>query len=467
VLRIMRHIDRRTHNGGVQVLLLATRQLSTAFCFVSLAISAQNLHGASQASSIQQSSAAAPIPTLKANVRQVLVPVAVTDKKGHPVSGLKRAEFVVFEDGVPQQVAAFSKTYDAALETTNQSPGNAATERSVVAPAERVGVASPTRTYLVCVDTLHSSIANLTQARHALTKFFQREQDEKAQYALINLGRQIEVIQDSTRDPSLVLVALASKKFQRSVVDSGLSDIVFQADILRKMLMGQLPIPTLDLKHQVEMFITSRAERTAILTRNFQQALKNIIDATASIPTQRTIVLISDGFNLVPGRELVGIARAYFPEDPEFRFTERDTQPQLNELLRLAQKNNVIVYALDSRGLYPPASTGVGDASHSGDARMPYQSALNEMMKDEDTVAWENGSAMAQLAAATGGIYFHDNNDLLAGLHRAFDDERERYVIAYSPSNPSLDGKYRKIRVEVKDKNLQVYAKSGYWATSE
>jgi len=74
---------------------------------------------------------------------------------------------------------------------------------------------------------------------------------------------------------------------------------------------------------------------------------------------------------------------------------------------------------------------------------------------------------MAQLAAATGGIYFHDNNDLLAGIHRAFDDERERYAIAYSPSNNSLDGKYRRIRVAVKDRNLRVYAKAGYWATSE
>jgi VWFA-related protein len=265
----------------------------------------------------------------------------------------------------------------------------------------------------------------------------------------------------------LVLSALTGKNFQRSVVDSESSDIVFQADILRKMLMGQLPIPMLDLKHQVEMFINSRAERTAILTRNFQQELKNIIDATASMPTRRTIVLISDGFNLAPGRELVGIARAYFTEDPEFRFTERDAQPQLDELLRTAQKNNVVVYAIDSHGLSPPASTGLGDASHSGDARAPYVSALNEMAKDEDTVAWENGSAMAQLAAATGGIYSHDNNDLLAGIRRAFDDERERYALAYRPSNNSLDGKYRKIRVEIKGKNLRVYTKTGYWATTE
>jgi VWFA-related protein len=328
-----------------------------------------------------------------------------------------------------------------------------------------VGTNSPTRTYLVCVDTLHSSFNNVIAVRRALEKFFRGEHDEKAQYALMTIGRQINVIQDSTRDPSVVLAALSSKNFQNKVIDGEESNIAFDADTLRKMLLGQIPIPALDLEHQVEMFITSRAERTAILTRIFQQELKNIIQTTGSIPTQRTILLISDGFNLVPGRELIGIARAYFPNNPWFRFTERDAQPQLNELLRLAQRYNVVIYGVDSRGLYPPAATGLGDASHSGEARQQYTRALNEMMQDEDTVAWENGSALAQLASATGGIYFHDNNDLLAGIHRAFDDDRERYVIAYSPSNASADGRYRNIRVEVRGGNFKVHAKAGYWAT--
>ena len=90
---------------------------------------------------------------------------------------------------------------------------------------------------------------------------------------------------------------------------------------------------------------------------------------------------------------------------------------------------------------------------------------MDEMMQNEGTIAWENGSAMAQLAAATGGLYFHNNNNLLAGLRRAFDDGRQRYLLAYSPSNPNADGKYRKIRVILKDKNLRVQAKTGYWAT--
>jgi VWFA-related protein len=414
----------------------------------------------------QPAAAASNSPIIHANVRQVLVPAVVTDKKGRTVSGLKEPDFIVFEDEKPQRIVAFRATYDASLETTGlPAVGKAAARSAGMAAASEVGLDSPARTYLVCVDVLHSRFANLTQVRRALTKFFQQEHDEKAQYALINLGRQIEVIQDSTRDPSLVISALAGKKFQGSLLDSESSDIVLQADTLRKMLMGVIPIPPLDLKHQVQMFIAVRAERTAILTRIFQQQLKNIIDATASMPTQRTIVLISDGFNLVPGRELVGIASAYFPEEAGFRFTERDAQPQLNELLRLAQKNNVVVYGIDSRGLTAPAATGLGDASHSGDANISHAPALNEMVKDEDTVAWENGSAMAQLAAATGGIYFRNNNDLLSGIRRAFDDERERYVLAYSPSGDWGDGKYRKIRVEVKNNKLRVYAKAGYWAS--
>jgi VWFA-related protein len=249
-------------------------------------------------------------PTIKADVRQVLVPAVVTDKKGKPVSGLKQSDFIVFEGEKPQHIVAFSKTFSPSVDISESDlpAADKAASTSFRAPLRSgVGPDSPIRTYLVCVDTLHSSFTDLKLARHALTKFFQGERDEKAQYALINLGRRIDVIQDSTRDSSLVLAALGSKKFQHSIADSESSDIILQADNLRKIFLGQLPIPMLDLKHQVEMFITSRAERTAILTRNFQQDLKNIIAATASMPTQRTIVLISDGFNLVPGRELVGL----------------------------------------------------------------------------------------------------------------------------------------------------------------
>lgn len=281
----------------------------------------------------------------------------------------------------------------------------------------------------------------------------------------MNLSRQIEVIQDSTRDSSLVLSALRSKKFQTSVLDGEASSIAADSDALRGMLKGFSPLackaPPVrvrgtipdncsDMKRQVQMFINTSAERTAVLTRLYLEELKTIINVMAGMPTQRTLVLISDGFNLIPGRELFGIASANFPGDPEWRFNERDAQSQLSELLQLTQKSNVVVYGLDSRGLYTPAMTGLGDASHEGTGDWTQTQQMADMMRNEDKVAWENGSAMAQLASATGGIDFENNNDLLAEIRRAFDDERERYQIAYVPSNASADGKYRKIRVALK-----------------
>jgi VWFA-related protein len=421
------------------------------------------------------------VPTIKTNVRQVLVPAVVTGKNGRPVSNLEESDFTVFEDDVPQHIAAFSKTYDPSLEISSPPVARGSTPSSKPVSPARIGPDSPTRTYLVCVDTLHSNLGNVAEARHALKKFFEHEHDAKAQYALMNLSRQIDVVQDSTRDPSLVLSALGSKKFQSSILHGEASSIAADGETLRRMLerfspeacklpvtreRGTVPDYCSDMKRETQLFITKSAERTALLTRAFLQEMKTIISVMAAMPTQRTLILISDGFNLVPGRELFGIASAYFPDDPEWRFNQRDTQSELDELLRLAQKDSVIVYALDSRGLYTPASTGLGDPSHRGNGDWTHNNQMIDMMKNEDTIAWENGSAMAQLAAATGGIYFENNNDLLAGIRRAFDDERERYLIAYTPSNESADGKYRKIRVTVKDKNLRVDAKAGYWATA-
>ena len=44
----------------------------------------------------------------RVNVNQIVVPVVVTDAKGHRVPGLKAESFEVFEDGALQKVLSFS-----------------------------------------------------------------------------------------------------------------------------------------------------------------------------------------------------------------------------------------------------------------------------------------------------------------------------------------------------------------------
>jgi Ca-activated chloride channel family protein len=52
--------------------------------------------------------AQAGFPTLKVNVNLVLVEVSVHDERGAPIADLKKEDFRVYEDGVEQQIRAFS-----------------------------------------------------------------------------------------------------------------------------------------------------------------------------------------------------------------------------------------------------------------------------------------------------------------------------------------------------------------------
>src|SRR6516162_2518305 len=52
--------------------------------------------------------AAMPSSTLRVDTNLVLVPVAVNDELNHPVTGLERENFRVFDDKVEQAITAFS-----------------------------------------------------------------------------------------------------------------------------------------------------------------------------------------------------------------------------------------------------------------------------------------------------------------------------------------------------------------------
>jgi len=104
------------------------------------------------------------LPTIRANVRQVLVPVVVTDKKGHYVTGLKASDFQVIEDGTPEKIIAFSTTHDlsiASVDDPSPSPESSSPEPR---PTPILRVDTPRRTYVICLDVLHSAFPNLLES---------------------------------------------------------------------------------------------------------------------------------------------------------------------------------------------------------------------------------------------------------------------------------------------------------------
>lgn len=308
-------------------------------------------------------------PTIRVDVRQVLVPVVITDKQGHYVTGLRKEDFEVFEDGVEQDITAFN------VESVAAAPAEQSSAKPAAAPAAepaRMAAKPPRirRTYLICIDTLHTDFGHFVWARKALEKFFGQEQAGDSQYALIALGRTAEVIQNITPDPALILRAIESRKFQFAITGTNVGSQRTELDSFKRELdevraacdAGE-PMCRPGMK-RVESEASGIAEQDRVLTISFLHQFGFVVEQLAAGNDRRTIVLISDGFPLVPGREAYGLLAAYFPEIREARLRAIDRMQDLFEpIVRIAAKSNVPIYTIDSRGLYTPPFF---DASNSG-----------------------------------------------------------------------------------------------------
>ena len=176
----------------------------------------------------------APETTIKVDVRQVLVPVIVTDKEGHHVTGLTQADFQVFEDGVEQKISAFS-VEDAGLTGSRGHAGHGPRTRACRGAGGAAAPATPKpaparRTYVICIDSLHTAFGNLVHVRQALSKLFQAEQPGDSQYVVLAIGTSTQLVQNTTSDPEKVLQAIESKDFQKLFLASQKSST--QSDML-------------------------------------------------------------------------------------------------------------------------------------------------------------------------------------------------------------------------------------------
>jgi VWFA-related protein len=214
------------------------------------------------------------------------------------------------------------------------------------------------------------------------------------------------------------------------------------------------------------MWASSAASERSVLTRAFLQNLRHVVEGMGKTPGKRTLVFVSDGFNTHPGRDLFGLIASY-TRNPSalMNGSINDAEPQIQDILRAAWERDVAFYTLDSRGLSGPGG-GAFDASEETQWSRTVL-VLPEIQQQKQMMAMENQSPLAELAKSTGGVFFRNNNDLFKGMHQAFADGREYYLLAYVSTNPATDGKYREIKVNIKEKNLVVRAKRGYWAPTQ
>jgi VWFA-related protein len=436
--------------------------------------------------------------TIRLNVRQVLVPVIVADKKGHPTQGLRKSDFQVTEDGVPQEIVSFTKEAVKSGSVTGSLPSTSPQDVPKSAKGLSASTSPGRGMMVICFDTLHTSGASFGRARASVDQLFGKGGETGDQFVLLSLGRQLRVIQPATNDPSVIRAKLGSKEFTSALGDSETAQLVNALhDVKSRMDTYCTGCPcgrdasnrksTCDVERQeIARDLDARADQFRMYSTAFFAGLKRVVEELAKLDGRRTLVLVSDGFTLTPGKELYAIASAYLPNSPYFKFDpSHNMQPALDESLRVAAARDIVVSTIEARGIYSPSSSpgGLSDASNAAPGATGRQemlasrqttnaarggSLLEEVDSKWSSVEHDNGSVLAQLAKATGGIYFHDSNDLVKGFREIVDDRSEVYIIAYTRQN-AADGKFHQITVTVnaaglKPGNLIVRSKAGYWA---
>jgi VWFA-related protein len=414
-------------------------------------------------------------PVIRLDVQQVLVPVVVTDKKGHQITGLSAKDFQIFEDGVQQDIASFSS------DATGPVDDLAALSKSASA--------GPRHTFVICIDTLHASPANAARTRDALENLFEKEKSTDAQYVLIGIGRQLRVLQAATTNPLAILVKLRSSAFLSAMGGLDASALFAQLQNIRTRMdefcrrcacAARSGKQTCDAEiDTLKQSVDAEADRWTAPINGLLEQFKNVVGELAKLPTGRTLILISDGFSIDPKRDFYRVISAYLPNQPQFKLDDAaQVDAGLRDALKIASERNIVIDTVDSRSVAASlASTGSMDASaapNRSDYSMlgtnrPARSAggaapAATLASKQNPFNSEASAAMEQLARATGGVYFHEGGDLSKQFRSAVTDGRQYYVIAYTPKNAARDGKFRSITVETTGRNLNIRAKSGYWA---
>lgn len=403
------------------------------------------------------------MPRLRIETQEVLVPVVVRDRKGRAIGNLTRDDFTVLDQGKPKAIAGFNMIESAKAYDATRSAGAASLPTGP--DATGINPAAPNRFVVFLFDDRHVSSSDLAVVQKAATRMMDDTRSPADFAAVLSLSGANSGI---TRDRAVLKSAITRLTVHRASqhgaedcpdIDYNSADkiihqhdpVEFQLAVLKAKKCSHLnifqpsqgPILSGNVSDPGDPF---QRMAMAAATRELQEGeedehqtlvqIEAVVRAMSKLQGQRVLILLSPGF--------LSLA----PDAIAFK----------SEILNEAAGANVVINALDVRGLY----AGNVDASQGQSAALSQTTGqtssdhLNGMQADEN--------AMAELAHGTGGTFFHNNNDLLGGLESLAAAPEYMYLLGIPLRDVKTNGTFHQLKVKVNKRDLEVQARRGYFA---
>jgi len=386
----------------------------------------------------------------------VRIDVVVTEKRGQPSTGLTRDDFVVLEDGEPQKIVQF-QAYEGLASGPAPTPAVAG-ETPSETPAEEAPPLPPARRVVLLVDDLHMEFGNLSRVKKALSRFAEEDLWPDDRIAVMTTSGRGDFPRAFTSDRAVLEDAISKLSLQdRRLGWSGVPYITqYQAELIEAGDQDALEAAIQEVllqglcRDRPCAEAISRTKSRGVFADGVQSArltletVEGLVRGLAGLAGRKVVFLVSDGF-------LTGLASG------------SSTGFDLRRIADAGTRAGVVIYSLDTRGAV--AAPPIAPASISRPI-IASQIGLIESMRSRSEQA--EREALHSLAADTGGFLVESSNDLRGGLRRMLKDTETYYVLAYEPTNPIRDGKFRHIEVRLPNhRDLRVRARSGYFATDD
>lgn len=433
--------------------------------------------------------------TIVVEKSEVVIDAVVRDKKGRPVTNLTAADFVVYEDGVRQQISSFRLvTRGGGNSAASKAEGTTTNQKAEKQPPASAASPAPgLKNSPVVIDNKPGAVALVfdrlspdarSRAHAAALAYIAQGLTPDDYVGVFIIDQSLKVLQTFTNDAQLIREAIdQAEKESSSVYPDATSqitelskqyDAAIVADDLFKrgiadILVGQgRTDEARNVMNGAPDGFAVKAIGSALRAAEGYEKLERDQQGYA---TTRSLLAILDGMSTLPRRK----ALLFFSQGVPVTST---TAGSFKAVISNANRASVSIYSIDAAGLRAEstdvqlgqAMTALGQrrvsqAGHGGD------NGLGAMTKDlernEDLIRRNPASSLSQLADQTGGLFVNSTNDPGARLRQVNEDLHSYYLLSYSPQNKNYDGNFRQTTVDVSRSGLEVQSRKGYFALAE
>jgi len=418
---------------------------------------------------------------LKVTSRLVDVGLVAMDKKGHPVTDLKPADFEVYDNGRKQEVKFFS-TFTPPLEssrTESAAADNAFSNRVADAPPSGAAPASTpapapasngSNATILLFDEGHIAWSDLSHARQETIKFLGSlpPGERVAFYTMSGLG--FRVLTEITTDHAALIARLQKWMPTAQSMSNAQEDetrnrqqfeTVHNLSDLNSVNGNQSDTPDSESPVDPQLLaLGSDPARASLLI------LRGVARHLAAVPGHKNLVWVSsdnvfaDWRDQQVGTDKVSNGVDIYALHAQEAMNDAHVSVYPFDVSQLeaggigADLGNRNV-ELNPTTMLPPGTS----APREGDAGRTKASMLQDLHPIQGPIR--------QVAEATGGRTIRRASDLAGALSGIVEDERATYQLSFYPDTPA-DGKYHSVTVKLADrKGVTLRYRTGYFYAQE